>query len=380
MSKSWREALAQAVTFSLGRPGDGDGLGAHDALLAILARVDQAAARADIGALIRETLDAKPPHAAENFFPAVYSALQAIPEPRAAAILAEAAGRHAFRYDKYAPARGELAEFMDARMNAVLVKHLLAALNSVLAAGEITQEKCLSITDRILADGGTRTNPVYVTALERSIRLVRRQQPDKPLVYLSIGCGSGREDVGSVTTLKQRLPGLDLLVAGFDPFQRDAEKNLIRSALQGTLINRELAPGETFASLAREATGRADASILATERYALHHMGRSPACFLTEIEGATLVSVEEPVTALQRESLAHRLATIGYDILANHALEQRFGGSWVSEARKDPALFGVLYRRLEDLEAQRTAGVILEKVESVYPATYVITYPGAERR
>jgi hypothetical protein len=121
-------------------------------------------------------------------------------------------------------------------------------------------------------------------------------------------------------------------------------------------------------------TGEPDAAILATERYALHHMGRSPARFMRELGGAMLVSVEEPVTMVQRENLCHRLAASGYDILANYALEHRFGGSWIAEARGNPELFGSLYRRLEDLRAQ-SGGVMLEQVAGVWPSTYVITYP-----
>jgi len=71
------------------------------------------------------------------------------------------------------------------------------------------------------------------------------------------------------------------------------------------------------------------------------------------------------------------LAASGYDILANHAFEMRFGGSWITEARKNPELFGSLYRRTEVLQAQQAAGVELRQVEGVYPATYVITYPAA---
>jgi hypothetical protein len=380
MTPERQQGLTQAIAYSLGDPGERRGT-AHAALLAMLQRVEPAAVVKDIEALMSELLgiDGRPLDPA-TICSSVYAALPSFSEARAAVILAEKTKPYPFRYDESSPALGELSEFVDARLNAVLVKHLMAALNAAILCGEVTREHCLGITDRILADSRNRTNPAYLAALERSIRRTHAKAPGKTIVYLSLGCGSGREDAAIVAGLKRKFPDLEMRVVGFDPFQKHAAKHPIVTELGGALINRELGPGETFASVLQEATDNPEAAIVATERYALHHMGRSPARLLRELDGAALVSVEEPVTALQRNSLYHRLAASGYDILANHALEQRFGGSWMAEARENPELFSSLYRRLEDLQAQQSEGVVVEKVEGVWPATYVITYPAQETR
>lgn len=369
-------ALGEAVAYTLGDPRERGDACAHPALLAMLRSVDADTAAADVAAAGSDLLGV--PFDANDGAPvlaSLYAALETISAVDAAAILSAQARPCAFRYDDSASPLAELAELLDAKINAVLVAHLMSALNGAIEHGEIARDLCLRITHLILEDSDTRTNPAYLAALEQSLRVLHEKAPGTPVIYLSIGCGSGREDAGIVASLRRTFPDQSLEVIGFDPFQKNPEGHPIVTELGGTLVNRELRPGETFVSLVREITGAAEPAILATERYALHHMGRSPSCFLREIEGAALVSVEEPVSPLQRTSLDHRLAASGYDILANHALEQRFGGSWITEARKNPALFGSLYRRIEALESQRSRGVATEKIEGVWPATYVIRYP-----
>jgi hypothetical protein len=381
MTSQSEQELARAIAHGLGDPAArGDGT-AHAALLAMLRRVEPPAAVKDIEALVLELLGVDiAAQTSSTVLPSVYEALKSVSEDKAAAILAERTRQHPFGYDDRASPGAELAEFVDARLNAVLVKHLMRALNAAIENGEMTLAVCSRITDGISADSRNRTNPVYLSALERTIARTQAGAPGTSIVYLSLGCGSGREDVGIVAALRRKFPSLDIEAIGFDPFQKDAAGNLIVTELDGMLVNRELRPGETFPSLVRAMCGKPDAVIVATERYALHHMRLSPARLMRELEGAALVSVEEPVTALQRESVHHRLAASGYDILVNHALEQCLGGSWISEARENPELFGSLYRRLEDLQAQQSSGVVLEKVAGVFPPTYVITYPARGAR
>ncbi len=355
----------------------------HTALQAMMQKVDPKKVTEDIVKLLKDFFGEmlvtqklkkySAPIKHEAIFDIAYEIASSVPESMAQYILKEKSKAHHFRYNPHANGIGELAELLDSSLNAVIVRHLMGGLNEAITQGEITSEMCTDVTDHIIKDVEQHTNPTHIAALKRTIQTLSRENPGKPIIYLSIGCGDGRADAAIISALKTQLPNVPLHAIGFDPFQTNPQQNHIVTELGGHIINRELTPGETFLSVARKISGIEDPVVVATERFALHHMGRSTSQIKQEIEGATLISVEEPVSSIQRTDLAHRLAASGYDILANHAFEMRFGGGWISKARENPELFGSLYRRLEDMEASE--GMQLEKVPGIYPATFVITYP-----
>src|SRR5262249_20096372 len=158
-------------------------------------------------------------------FPFAYDVLNSVSESQAAHILAENAEKHHFRYDSQAPAKGELADFVDARLNAVIVKHLMRGLNAAIERDEINHSHCIAITDHIIADQERFVVPAFLSSVQEKAQDVVTQAPSKPIIYLCIGCGNGQMDLPAAEALKAAFPAANIHVVGFDPFQTEPEKN-----------------------------------------------------------------------------------------------------------------------------------------------------------
>ncbi|HEU5378381.1 MAG TPA: hypothetical protein VFV38_23410 [Ktedonobacteraceae bacterium] len=303
----------------------------------------------------------------DNLFPFVYKVMEDVTNERAASILREYANKYEFRYNSKIDPQKELEQFLDTRINAFLVRKLIEGLSGAVEKGTITEQSCHTITEHLLTNNAspTGTNALYISLLEEQIRRIQSAHggANQPIVYFTIGCGDGSSDVKVCEELHKRIQDLKLLVVGFDPFVSDLDHNFVINQLGGKIVNHPIPPDETFLDVIEQKLGSRHYPVIATDRYALHHMGYSLAEVSRKLQGIPLVSVEEPITLIQRTHFFYRLTKIGWDLLANYAFEVRFGGSWISEARSNPDVFGVLYRRSEELEEESGRGAIrMQKV------------------
>ncbi|HEU5380380.1 MAG TPA: hypothetical protein VFV38_33570 [Ktedonobacteraceae bacterium] len=304
----------------------------------------------------------------DNLLPFVYRVMENVDDQRASRILKIHANECEFLYNTQADPCKELEQFLDTRINAFLVKRLIASLREAIEEGAITEESCYTITEHLLTNSTSPigTNALYikilkdhiVSILEEQIRGIQRDREKLTIVYFTIGCGDGCSDVMVCEELCKRIQGLKLKVIGLDPFVTDVSHNPIFAKLDGKIITRALLPEETFEDIIEEELGYTDFPAIVTDRYSLHHTGCSIAAVRQKLNGISLVSVEEPITREQRMHIYYRLAKIGWDLLANYAFEQRFGGGWINASLEDPNSFRVLYRRLEDLEDEECRGDI----------------------
>jgi len=298
----------------------------------------------------------------ENVLSFAYAIVEEIAPEQASVILEEHARSCDFHYDNKANQQKELQQFFDARINALLISRLIGGLNTSIARGVIDKKHCETITRHLEANSSASdgTNALYVRILEEHIRHLHKDYKDQPVVYFSIGCGDGASDVKICEQLTKNIVGLKLRVIGFDPFVTDATHHLLKTRLQGTIVNREIPPGDSFLDIIKQELGTDQYPIIATERYALHHMGYSIAEVRRRLQGIPLISVEEPISPAQRTRFSYRLAKLAWDLLANYAFEVIFGGSWISQALVNSEVFGALYRRTEDLAEEVASHTIID--------------------
>lgn len=350
--------------------------GVHD----ILAEVDVAKLTADCASALADAFHAPIPmdfHGPDGLLRSIDAWHGRVQEADATQLLQHLHAFSGYRFAPDSPALPQLRYGLDALVNDCVVRHVVEGLRDAMDSGRITDGECRAIAGMLGTSGsGGKVNAIYLEAIERTILAATGGHGEVHL--LSIGCGRGNNDAEIFRAMRERHPDIQVRIIGFDAHQ-NIHANPIVAECGGIVVNRELPDGWTYLDMLRGIETVDPSRVVATERYALHHMNRSLETLLSDLEDVPLVSVDHPAGEEVVGSLEGRAAMAAYDLLSAQVRTAGFGGGWVPAAMRDPKVFSILYRRRDDVEADMDTGVTVGKVGGKIPPTWVMGYPAGWR-
>ncbi|WP_020408391.1 hypothetical protein [Hahella ganghwensis] len=264
----------------------------------------------------------------------------------------------------------DLCDIIDLDINEIIVRHLMRALQTLISQGQIHSDDAILMCEFVLETNDPKVNQQTSEALiDMAADLIT---PGNPLIYFSIGCGDGQADADLINRLWNQYPDQQILIAGMDtnalkmthPFEYGFDGVMIPPPLHTN--------HKTYPTLAREAFAVPHADVLIVDRYALHHFGTPYKRIQELLDGCPMLSVDEPVNALERAHLWSRVTRIAYDLLMNWGFDMVKDQDWIIPALSTHSpqseQFRILYRWAETLPETDT------QIQGVYPRTDVIKY------